>query len=120
MFVEPRVPEPILPIEVLRHPVMARTLGVVFLVGSRCSAPLRSCRCSCRPSWGARRQAGQVLTPLFLGWVIMSVISAKATVKLGYRVVSMTGGVLIVLGFVGLTLLTSESPPVRCSSAPAS
>ena len=70
-----RAPEPILPIEVLRHPVMARTLGVVFLVGvlavrrHRVRAAVRAGR-----AWAARPpQAGQVLTPLFLGWVIMSV-----------------------------------------------
>jgi Na+/melibiose symporter-like transporter len=58
---------------------------------------------------GTATQAGQVLTPLFLGWVVMSVLSAKATVKLGYRTVARSGGVLIVVGFLGLSLLTVDS-----------
>ena len=34
---------------------------------------------------GTATQAGQVLTPLFLGWVVMSIVGARATVMLGYR-----------------------------------
>ena len=34
---------------------------------------------------GTATQAGQVLTPLFLGWVTMSVVGARLTVLLGYR-----------------------------------
>ena len=110
VFVESRVSEPILPIEVLRYPVMARTLGVVFLVGFSLFGAIAFVPLFVQTVMGGTAtEAGQVLTPLFLGWVIMSVISAKATVKVGYRVVSMTGGALIVLGFGGLTLLTSEA-----------
>jgi EmrB/QacA subfamily drug resistance transporter len=110
VFVESRASEPILPIEVLRYPVMARTLGVVFLVGFSLFGAIAFVPLFVQTVMGGTAtEAGQVLTPLFLGWVIMSVISAKATVKVGYRVVSMTGGALIVLGFGGLTLLTSEA-----------
>ena len=110
VFVESRAAEPILPVEVLRYPVMARTLGVVFLVGFSLFGAIAFVPLFVQTVMGGTAtEAGQVLTPLFLGWVIMSVISAKATVKVGYRVVSMTGGTLIVLGFVGLTLLTSDA-----------
>jgi predicted MFS family arabinose efflux permease len=110
VLVEARAAEPILPVEVLRYPVMARTLGVVFLVGFSLFGAIAFVPLFVQTVMGGTAtEAGQVLTPLFLGWVIMSVISAKATVKLGYRVVSMTGGVLIVLGFGGLTLLTSSA-----------
>ena len=88
----------------------ARTLGVVFLVGFSLFGAIAFVPLFVQTVMGGTAtEAGQVLTPLFLGWVIMSVISAKATVKVGYRVVSMTGGALIVLGFGGLTLLTSEA-----------
>jgi MFS family permease len=50
-----------------------------------------------------------VLTPLFLGWVTMSVVGAKLTVRTGYRAVAITGSVLMTTGFVGLTRLDGHS-----------
>jgi EmrB/QacA subfamily drug resistance transporter len=109
-WVEWHVPEPILPLTVLRYPVMAGTIGVVFLVGFSLFGALAFVPLFVQGvQAGTATQAGQVLTPIFLGWVSMSVISAKATVRFGYRVVARTGGALIALGFVGLMLLTPES-----------
>jgi EmrB/QacA subfamily drug resistance transporter len=110
VIVERRAPEPILPIDLLRHPVMARTIGVVFLVGFALFGAIAFIPLFVQVVMsGSATQAGQVLTPLFLGWVVMSVVSARATVRLGYRVVSITGSVLITLGFSGLVLLSPES-----------
>jgi len=58
---------------------------------------------------GSATQAGQALTPLFLGWVTMSVIGAKITVRIGYRVVAIAGSMLMTLGFIGLTRLDVNS-----------
>jgi Na+/melibiose symporter-like transporter len=55
-------------------------------------------------------EAGQVLTPLFLGWVVMSIAAARLTVKLGYRRLAITGSAVITLGFVGLTWVGADSP----------
>jgi EmrB/QacA subfamily drug resistance transporter len=111
VMVERGAPEPILPIDLLRHPVMARTIGVVFLVGFALFGAIAFIPLFVQVVMsGSATQAGQVLTPLFLGWVVMSVVSARATVRLGYRVVSITGSVLMTLGFVGLVFLGPESP----------
>jgi MFS family permease len=110
VLVERRAAEPILPIDLLQHPVMARTLGVVFLVGFALFGAVAFIPLFVQVVMaGSATQAGQVLTPLFLGWVIMSVISARATVRLGYRVVAITGGVLMTVGFGGLLLLGPDS-----------
>jgi predicted MFS family arabinose efflux permease len=111
VMVERGAPEPILPIDLLRHPVMARTIGVVFLVGFALFGAIAFIPLFVQVVMsGSATQAGQVLTPLFLGWVVMSVVSARATVRLGYRVVSITGSVLMTLGFLGLVFLGPESP----------
>src|SRR4029450_2693858 len=55
-------------------------------------------------------QAGQVLTPLFMGWVIMSIASAKLTGKVGYRKLAISGSLLMTLGFIGLVLVNADSP----------
>jgi MFS family permease len=97
-------------LEILRYPVMARSLGVVFLIGFALFGVIAFVPLFVQSVLGGTAtEAGQVLTPLFLGWVVMSVLSAKATVKLGYRTVSRTGGALILLGFIGLTFLDVTS-----------
>jgi fucose permease len=50
------------------------------------------------------------LTPLFLGWVVMSIVAARVTIRLGYRVSAISGSMLMTAGFVGLSLLDSHSP----------
>jgi MFS family permease len=84
-WVESRVHEPILPLTVLRYPVMAGTIGVVFLVGFSLFGALAFVPLFVQGvQGGTATEAGQVLTPIFLGWVSMSVISAKTTVRFGY------------------------------------
>jgi EmrB/QacA subfamily drug resistance transporter len=107
--VERRVPEPILPLDLLRSPVMSRTLLVVFLVGFSLFGAIAFIPLFVQTVMsGSATEAGQVLTPLFLGWVTMSIIGARATVKLGYRMVSITGSALMTVGFVGLVLLAGN------------
>ena len=110
VVVEKRTPEPILPLDILRSPVMSRTIVVVFLVGFALFGAIAFIPLFVQTVLGGTAtEAGQVLTPLFLGWVVMSIVGARATVKLGYRSVSITGSILMTIGFVGLTLLTAES-----------
>jgi EmrB/QacA subfamily drug resistance transporter len=111
IVVERRAPEPILPIDLLQTTLVARTLVVVFLVGFALFGAIAFIPLYVQSVLGGTAtEAGQVLTPLFLGWVVMSVISARATVKFGYRLVSIIGSVLMTIGFIGLTVLTPESP----------
>jgi EmrB/QacA subfamily drug resistance transporter len=111
VMLERRSPEPLLPIDLLRMPIIARTLLVVFLVGIALFGAIAFIPLFVQSVLGGTAtQAGQVLTPLFLGWVVMSIVGARATVLFGYRVVAITGSVLMTLGFIGLSLLDAESP----------
>jgi len=110
VIVERRQTEPILPVDLLAHRVISRTLTVVFLVGVALFGAIAFVPLFVQSvKGGSATQAGQVLTPLFLGWVTMSVIGAKITVRIGYRVVAITGSVLMTLGFIGLTRLNVDS-----------
>jgi EmrB/QacA subfamily drug resistance transporter len=109
-WVERRAPEPILPIDLLRHPIMTRTLVVVFLVGIALFGAIAFIPLFVQSVMGGTAtQAGQVLTPLFLGWVVMSIVGARLTVRMGYRVAAIGGSVLMTLGFAGLTTLDAHS-----------
>ncbi len=108
---ELRTSEPILPMDLFSVPVIARSLGVVFLVGVALFSAIAFIPLFVQAvRGGTATQAGQAITPLFLGWVVMSIVGARATVLLGYRTVSITGSVLMTIGFLGLTLVHSTSP----------
>src|SRR5688500_2451922 len=110
VMVERRVAEPILPLNLLKTPLIARTIIVVFLVGMALFGAIAFIPLFVQGVMGATAtQAGQVLTPLFLGWVVMSVASARLTVKLGYRKLAITGSVLLTAGFIGLTFVGADS-----------
>jgi MFS family permease len=57
---------------------------------------------------GTATQAGQVLTPLFLGWVLTSIVSARLTVGIGYRPVAVTGVALMCASFAWMALLDAD------------
>jgi EmrB/QacA subfamily drug resistance transporter len=110
VIVERRQAEPILPVDLLAHPVISRTLAVVFLVGVALFGAIAFVPLFVQGVLGGTAtEAGQVLTPLFLGWVTMSVVGAKITVRTGYRAVAITGSVLMTAGFAGLTWLDEHS-----------
>jgi EmrB/QacA subfamily drug resistance transporter len=110
VFVEQRTPEPILSLDLLRTPVISRTFAVVFLSGFALFGGIAFIPLFVQAvQGGTATQAGQVLTPLFLGWVAMSVLGARATVRVGYRIVAFAGGVFMLIGFVGLVALHSDS-----------
>jgi len=109
--VERRVPDPILPLDLLTQPLMARAFTVVFLVGMALFGAIAFVPLFVQGVMGATAtEAGQVLTPLFMGWVVMSIVAARLTVKLGYKRLATTGSLVITLGFVGLTLVGADSP----------
>jgi EmrB/QacA subfamily drug resistance transporter len=109
-WVERRAPEPILPVDLLRLPIMTRTLVVVFLVGLALFGAIAFIPLFVQSVMGGTAtQAGQVLTPLFLGWVVMSIVGARLTVRMGYRVAAIGGSVLMTAGFIGLSMLDAHS-----------
>jgi len=109
--VERRAGEPILPMDLFGVEVIARSLVVVFLVGVALFGAIAFIPLFVQAvRGGTATQAGQAITPLFLGWVVMSIVGARATVLFGYRTVSITGSILMSIGFFGLTLVDATSP----------
>jgi EmrB/QacA subfamily drug resistance transporter len=111
VIVEQRASEPILPLDLLKSPLIARTFIVVFLTGMSLFGAIAFIPLYMQSVMGATAtEAGQMLTPLFLGWVFTSVASARLTVKLGYRSLAVAGSALMTVGFVGLVLVGADSP----------
>ncbi len=109
--VERRSAEPILPVDLLRTPLISRSLVVVFLVGIALFGAIAFIPLFVQTvRGGTATEAGQAITPLFLGWVVMSIVGARLTVVLGYRMVSIAGSILMTIGFLALTLVGADSP----------
>jgi EmrB/QacA subfamily drug resistance transporter len=110
VLAERRSKDPVLPIELLRNPLIARTLIVVFLVGMALFGAIAFIPLFVQGVMGATAtEAGQVLTPLFLGWVAMSIVGARFTAKVGYRKLAVGGSVVMTLGFIGLSMVGADS-----------
>jgi EmrB/QacA subfamily drug resistance transporter len=107
---ERRSPDPMLPVDLLRTPIVARTLVVVFLVGTALFGAITFIPLFVQAVMGGTAtEAGQVLTPLFLGWVTMSIATARLTVLVGYRPLAIGGSAVMVAGFVGLVSVGVDS-----------
>jgi EmrB/QacA subfamily drug resistance transporter len=111
VIVERRSKEPMLPLDLLRLPILSRSLGVVLLVGFALFGAVAFIPLYVQSVLGGTAtEAGQMLTPLFLGWVVMSIVGARITILMGYRVSSIGGSAIMTLGFVGMVLLQADSP----------
>jgi MFS family permease len=105
---ERRVPDPVLPIDLMFEPHIASAMAGSFLIGALLFGidtyiPLfvqgvRS---------GKATQAGQVITPLFLAWSISVAVAAKVVVRLGFRKTAVVGSLLIATGTGCLALGTA-------------
>jgi EmrB/QacA subfamily drug resistance transporter len=111
VIVERRVADPVMPLDLFRHLVVSRSLLVVFMTGMAMFGAIAFVPLFVQVAMGGTAtQAGQVLTPLFLGWVATSIAGARLTVRIGYRPVAILGGALLTAAFVALALVDSGTP----------
>jgi MFS family permease len=109
VFVEQRASDPILPLDLFRHRVVSYSLIVVFMTGMAMFGAIAFVPLFVQGVLGGTAtQAGQVLTPLFLGWVLTSIVSARLTVRIGYRPVAVAGVALLCASFAALALLDAD------------
>ena len=109
VFVERRASDPILPLDLFRHRVVSYSLVVVFMTGMAMFGAIAFVPLFVQGVLGGTAtQAGQVLTPLFLGWVATSIVSARLTVRIGYRPVAVAGVALLCASFAVLALFDAD------------
>ena len=115
VFVERRVADPILPLDLLQTPLIARIARRGVPVGMAMFGAIAFIPLFVQGVMGGTAtQAGQVLTPLFLGWVITSIVERTADgAASAIGRVAITGSVLMTLGFVGLAMVDADSPRTR-------
>jgi len=95
--VERRAAEPIVPLRLFANRMVLAAVVTRFLAGMAMFGALSFVPLFLQTVTGASAtRAGLVLTPFVLGWVVMSVVSARLVLRVGYRTV-------VVIGMASLT-----------------
>jgi EmrB/QacA subfamily drug resistance transporter len=90
--VERRAAEPIVPLQLFRNRVVMAAAVTGFLTGTAMFGAISFVPLFMQAVVGTTATgAGFVLTPFVLGWIALSVVSARAVLKLGYRRVVIAG-----------------------------
>jgi EmrB/QacA subfamily drug resistance transporter len=110
--VERRVPEPIVPLRLFDNRVVVAATLTGFLSGMAMFGAISFVPLFMQSVVGtSATQAGFVLTPFVLGWVAMSIISARLVLKIGYRVVVVSGMLCLVAAFALLARWDASLTP---------
>jgi EmrB/QacA subfamily drug resistance transporter len=108
--IEQRVPQPVLPLDLLTDRYVGSATLVGFLTGIAMFGALSFVPLFVQTALGrTATQAGSALTPLLLGWVTMSAVTSRILPRVGFRRMVASGQVLILAGFVGLMFITHDS-----------
>ncbi len=108
--VERRAAEPMVPLDLLSDRMVAAVAGIGLLVGVAMFSAISYVPLFVQEGLdGSAVEAGRALTPLILGWVVMSVITGRVVQRIGYRPMVLTGLLCVTLGFLGLTRIDGQS-----------
>lgn len=98
-----RSPNPILPLTLLRNRTVAVAITVGFLAGAALFGTLAFVPLFVQVSTGASAtSAGQILTPLYLMWVLSSIVAARLLFRLGPRRSTLFGTAAVFVACVAL------------------
>jgi EmrB/QacA subfamily drug resistance transporter len=114
--IELKHPEPLLPLDLFRNRVVAMaTLHGLFvmmaLIGTMSFLPL-----FVQAVIGTNAaEAGKILIPFIIPWVMTSIISGRLVLRFGYRPLVLTGMVLMLIGASMLTQVSIETTRTKLS-----
>jgi EmrB/QacA subfamily drug resistance transporter len=101
VLVERRVAEPVIPLRLFGNPMLRAAAATGLLSGMAMFGAITYVPLYLQAVTGSTAtQAGWVLMPFVLGWVIFSVAGARLTLRLGYRRVVLAGMGALVLAFI--------------------
>jgi len=115
---ERRAPEPMLPLDLFRHPVIG-----VASAGSVAIGTLLFPLAAFVPMFtqgvhgGSAAEAGATLTPMMMGWPIASTLAGLLLMRLGYRPLAVLGGSVATAGGALLATIGAGSSPIMLGAA---
>jgi fucose permease len=108
---ERRAREPIVPFSLFKNPIMTVGSITAFFVGAAMFGAL-----SFIPLFvqgvlgGTATEAGVLLTPFLLGWVVMSVVGGRLMFLVGYRPTILAGLGVLLVSFIIITRINQTTP----------
>ncbi|HXG85781.1 MAG TPA: MDR family MFS transporter [Pyrinomonadaceae bacterium] len=110
---ERRAADPIIPFHLFKNRTVSVAVGAGFLAGVAMFGVISFVPLFAQGALGSTAtEAGSLLTPLMVSWVIMSVVGGRLMLKLSYRSISLAGFVLLTVGFVFLAMFERETARV--------
>ena len=104
VVVERRAAEPIVPLRLFARRMVLAAAVTGFLAGMAMFGAISFVPLYLQMVIGmSATEAGVVLIPFVLGWVAMSITSARLVLRIGYRVVVVAGMVCLTVGFLLLS-----------------
>jgi len=112
-FVEMRAKDPIIPFPMFRNRIVAASVGAGFLAGVAMFGAISFIPLFAQGALGmTATEAGSLLTPLMLSWVVMAVVGGRLLLRISYRTIAIGGFVILTAGFVLLALFGRETPRI--------
>jgi MFS family permease len=109
--IERSAPEPVIPLWLFRNRIVALSMIIGFLAGVGMFGAISFVPLFAQGSRGvSATAAGSFLTPLMLAWVTASVVGGRLLIRVGARPLVVTGLLLMIIGFGGLTMATRATP----------
>ncbi|MEO9256106.1 MAG: MDR family MFS transporter [Tepidiformaceae bacterium] len=114
---ESRHPEPMMPLHLFRNRVFVLSNVIVFLLGMGMFGVIPYLPTFVQTALGASATAsGVITTPQSLGVLVASILGGQLIARTGrYRVLTISGGVIITVCMVGLSKLGVNTPELRIS-----
>jgi EmrB/QacA subfamily drug resistance transporter len=108
---EQKASEPILPLSIFHNRIVAYGSLTGFLVGTAMFGALSFIPLFVQGTLGgSATEAGVILTPLLLGWVILAIIGGRLMLRIGYRPTIIMGLVFVLAAFIILSRITQFTP----------
>ena len=104
-WIERRAVEPVVPLELFANRMVTVSTIATFLAGFAMFGAISFVPLFAQGVMGATAtEAGSLLTPLLLGWVMFSIIGGRLLLKMGYRPTVIAGFTLLAIGSAILTI----------------
>ncbi|HEX8129208.1 MAG TPA: MDR family MFS transporter [Pyrinomonadaceae bacterium] len=110
VWVERRAADPLIPFQLFRNRVVTVSVVAGFLAGVGMFGAISFVPLFAQGALGATAtEAGSLLTPLLLSWVVMSIIGGRLLLRVGFRPTCIVGFALMTFGFVLLSTFQRET-----------
>jgi EmrB/QacA subfamily drug resistance transporter len=110
VWVERRAADPLIPFQLFRNRVVTVSVVAGFLAGVGMFGAISFVPLFAQGALGATAtEAGSLLTPLLLSWVVMAIIGGRLLLRVGFRPTCIVGFILMTVGFVLLSVFQRET-----------